>query len=170
MAFNEILANEIDVGDAIKKELWDKVKDNFTDLNSRLDDVEGAGARVSLFNTAVRLGSYDNSFLLGDIDVEVIQDCVISEGAIQIYEKSPATTGNLVVDIKKNTTTNPSGFNSVFTSPPAINVAVASDYTRATGTLNPTYQTLTKGDILRVEITSIPTGLQKFRLVLFGEI
>jgi hypothetical protein len=86
---------------------------------------------------------------------------------LQLFAKSPATAGSLTIDIKKNTTTNPTGFVSLLSISPTISMASA-DYTRVIGTINPASQSLSVGDILKLDIISLPVGLQKFRVVLKG--
>lgn len=168
MAFVTINPTTIEVGDAITADLFALIKANEDDLDSRVTTLAAGSGTVSLINTDIRIGSNDDQFLTGALHYEVLQACIVTQGAIQLFEKSPATTGSLTVDVKKNTTTNPSGFNSLFTSAPTINVATAADYDRATGTVNPSTQSLNVGDILRVDITGLPTGLQRFRVVLVG--
>jgi hypothetical protein len=168
MAYVTIDPTTIEVGDAITADLFTLIKDNLDDLDTRVTTLGSGSGTISLINTDVRIGSTDDQFLTGAFHFEVFQDCIITEGAIQLFEKSPATTGSLTVDVKKNTTTNPAGFNTVFSSAPTINIATAADYDRATGTVNPSAQTLTAGDIIRVDITSLPAGLQRFRVVLKG--
>lgn len=167
MAYVTIDPDTIKVGDPIKKELLDLLKDNLDDHETRLQTLSGGSGKISLFNEDFIIGV--GGSLTGVLYYEVIQDCIITEGAIQLFAKTPATTGSLTVDVKKNTTTNPSGFNSVFSSAPTINVATAADYDRATGTINPAAQALVVGDILKVDITSLPDGLPAFRLDLIGE-
>ena len=169
MAFTAIDPNTIEVGDAIKKDLFDLIKSNFDDHEARITALGTGAGRISLINTDILIGSNGDGFLTGALHVEVIQDCIVTQGAIQLFLIAPATTGSLTVDVKKNTTTNPSGFNSIFSAAPTINVATAANYDRATGTVNPAEQSLVVGDILRVDITGLPAGLQKFRVVLIGE-
>lgn len=167
MAYVPIDPNTIKVGDPIKKELLDLLKANFDDHEARLQILSGGSGKISIFNEDIILGV--GGELTAVLFYEVIQSCVVVEGAIQLFEKAPATTGNLTVDVKKNTTTNPTGFNSIFTTPPTLNIATAADYQRAVGTINPAAQVLNVGDILRIDITSLPVGLRAFRTVLLGE-
>ena len=169
MAFDPISLDEIEVGDALKRELFRKIKNDLDDLDERVQTLSGGSGKISLINEDVIVGSNGSSILTGALYLEVIQDCIVTEGAIQLFAKSPATTGSLTIDIKKNTTTNPSGFNSIFSVNPTLNVASASDYQRATGTIDPSAQALVVGDIIRLDITSLPAGLQRFRVVLIGE-
>jgi len=169
MAYTTINNTDIEVGKPIKKELFDRIKSNFDDHETRLLALSGGSGKLSLINHDIVIGSNASGLLAGAIYIEVVQDCIATEGAIQFFAKSPASSGSLTVDIKKNTSTNPTGFTSLFTSAPTLNAASAPDFTRATGTINPSTQVLNIGDILRVDVTSLPVGLQKFRVVLIGE-
>lgn len=169
MAYSTISNSDIEVGKPIKKELFDLIKSNLDDHETRLLALSGGSGKLSLINTDIDIGSNASGLLTGAFYIEVIQDCIATEGAIQFFAKSPATTGNLTVDIKKNTSTNPTGFTSLFTSAPTLSASSDPDFTRATGTINASTQVLNIGDILRVDVTSLPVGLQKFRLVLIGE-
>ena len=166
MAFVTIDPLTIEVGDPQTAELWNKVKDNLDDLDSRLTAFGGTG-KISIFNEKIEVGVDAN--LTGFLDYEIIQACSITEFAIQLYEKSPASSGSLTLDLKKNTDTNPAGFNSIMTVLPTISMASA-DYSRNAGTINTGLSTLSVGNIVRVDITALPTGLQKFRLVVVGEL
>lgn len=168
MAYTPIPTGSIRVGDPITKELWDLLRSNFEDHEERLTVLGGGSGKISLFNTDIKIGSNASGILTGVLYYEVLQSCIITEGAIRLFTKSPATTGSLTVDIKKNTSTNPSGFNSIFSVAPTISMA-AADYSRNAGTINPAMQTLNVGDILRVDITALPAGLQRFMLLLIGE-
>lgn len=163
MPFITIDPATIEIGDPITKDLWDKVKDNFDSLQSQVTSLSSGSGTVSFFNDDVILNNPNEK-----IFVEVLQDCIITEGAIQLFLKAPATTGSITIDIKKNSSTNPSGFTSIFSTLPTLNIATATDYQRQSGIVNPSAQTVTVGTILRFEVTSYPVGLQKIRLVLKG--
>lgn len=170
MAFVTINSASIEVGDALKAELFTQVKDNFDDHETRIQSLAAGAVKISLINEDIYVGSTASALLTGVYYVEVLQACTVVEGSIQLFTKSPATTGSLVVDVKKNTSTNPSGFTSLFSSAPTIDVASVPDYGRRTGTINTSYQSLSVGDILRVDVTGLPAGLQNFRVTLVGEL
>lgn len=163
MAFTSINSSNIQVGDPVTKDLWDLIKSNFDDHESRLTSLSGGSGVVTFFNDDIIINNPNDK-----IYVEVFQDCIITEAAIQLFTKAPATTGSITIDIKKNTSTNPTGFTSIFSTLPTINIATATDYQRSIGTINPAAQSVTTGIILRFEITSMPVGLQKIRFVLKG--
>ena len=168
MPFITIDPATIEVGKPNKKELWDRIKDNFDDHELRLQAFSGGSGIAPLINETVNVGSTASSLLTGIIYFEVIQECIATSLAIQFFDKSPATTGLLTVDVKKNTSTNPAGFASIMTSPASLNAATDANYTRKTGTINTGVQFLPVGTIVRIDVTSLPVGLQNFRVVLTG--
>lgn len=170
MAFTSINSASIDVGDPLKKDLFDLIKANEDDLDSRVTALATGAVKVKLIDERIIIGSTITTAQTAIYDIEVIQNCTIIEGAIQIYTKAPSTTGSLTIDVKVNTSTNPTGFNSIFTVLPTLNIATCSDYQRATGTINGTYQNLVVGDILRLDLTSIPANFQSFRVVIIGQL
>lgn len=170
MAFTTINPAAILPGEPVTSDLFTDIKDNFDDHEARLVALATGSAKVELMNEKIFIGANSTAQLTGFHDKEILQAGIVVEGSIQLYLKAPATTGSITLDVKKNTTTNPAGFNSIFTVLPTLNVATAADYQKASGTINPTYQTLAVGDILRLDITSLPVGLQYIRITLIGEI
>ena len=169
MAFNAFNNSEIQVGKAIVKNLWQKVKDNFDDHETRLAQAVAGGRKIEVFNLDVGLGSFGNTFT-GILYHECLQDMSLVECAIQIFNKNGISTGLLSIDVKKNTTPDNTGMTSIFTTAPIINFSTALDYERSTATFNTTTQNVLKGDILRLDITNMPQGLGYFRLILIGEV
>lgn len=167
MAYVTIPSTSIEVGDALKKELFDLIKENFDDHEARILAFGGGSATISVFNDDVNIGA--NPLTTGIVYYEAIRPINIIEVAIQIFQKSPATTGTLSVDVKKNSDTNDANFTTILTTQPEIDIATDPDYTRTTATINTGAQTLNTGDLLRVDITALPIGLQRFRLVVIGE-
>jgi hypothetical protein len=166
MAFDNLTATEIEVGKAVKKDLFRKIKDSLADLDTRATALEGGSGAIDIFNTDVFIGN--NPQTAGVAFWEAPFDLTLTECAIQIFARGVVTSGTLTIDIKKNSTPNPTGMTSVFTSAPTMNLASVSDYNRSTGTFNPTYQDVLAGEILRFDITSLPTNLTAFRLILKG--
>jgi hypothetical protein len=168
--FNPIPASLIQVGKALKKEIFDLIKGNFDDINSRLSVLEAGGARVIVLNNDVILSSSATTFT-GLAYFKAPQNFSLNNCEIQIFEKGSIATGTLEIDIKKNSTPDNAGMASVFTTQPSINFASASDYGVSTNQVfDSTISQVDAGDILRFDITSLPVGLGKFRILLFGEV
>jgi hypothetical protein len=169
MAFTPMNRANFAVGKPTKKDIFDIFADNLDDHEARLIALASGSGKISLINESFEIGSNDDQYLIGAKYYRVIQDCIVTEGSFDLFLKAPATSGTLTIDVKKNTSTNPSGFTSLFTSPPSINISSATDYQRVNGTINPSTQALLVGDIIKVDITSLPSGLQGFHFTLIGE-
>lgn len=171
MAFVTISSSEIEVGDPIKKELFDKIKANEDDHESRLNDVESNANKVIVFDETIYNGSSAGS-MTGLQYFKAINPFILTFAEIQIFEKG-SLTGFLEIDIKKSTTTaDTANFTSVFTTKPKITFATASDYDASTNqAYNAGLTSIAVDDWLRMDITILPGGgtLGKFRVIIYGE-
>lgn len=166
MAFEVIDPGEYTVGKAIRADLFRKIKVDLDDLDSRVTALGTGTGTIEIFNHEIYIGTNPNT--TGVVYWEAPVNLTLSECAIQIFARGVVTTGTLTIDIKKNTSPNPTGMTSVFTASPTINMASVSDYHRTTGTFNSSLQALNAGDVIRLDVTSLPTNLSIFRIVLKG--
>jgi hypothetical protein len=171
MAFSSISNLAIRVGSAIKKELWDKVKGNFDDLNSRVNTLELLNTKVKVITFDFRNAASFNT-ATGVYYYEAVDTFTLTNAFLRIYEKG-SLTGTLQVDIKKSVTNldNPS-FVTIFTTRPSINFSTASNYVSSTNQVfDPGRVNIVPGNFLRLDITSMPTNgtLSKFMFNLYGE-
>lgn len=171
MAFSAISSAVIAVGSAIKKELWDKVKNNFDDLDSRLNVIESTSTKIPIIKFYV-LNASSFSTATGLYYWESNDNFTITSAYVQIFEKG-SLTGTFAVDIEKSTTNlNSTSFSSIFTTQPSINLTTASDYAKSTNQVfDPTKTAIVAGNYLRFDITSMPTGgvMSKFLITVYGE-
>ena len=169
MAFVTIPSNAIDVGDPITKDLFDKVKDNFDDHETRIASLESGAAKVEVFDGVVFLGSLAST-ATGIFHFVAKANFTLTECRLRAFETSPPT-GTLEIDVKKNTTFDNTGMTSVFTTRPSINYTSAPDYAFSTNQVfDNTKINIVTDDVLRIDITSLPTGLGKFYLQFYGEV
>lgn len=171
MAFDPISSDSIEVGDAIKKELLDKIKGNLDDHEDRINSIEEGARRVQVFKHIVLNAASSNTFTgLNYFIAE--EDFTLTSAVITIFEKG-SLTGALEVDIKKSTTDLDSpSFSSVFTTKPKITLATASNYSSSTNQVFDNNKTsINSGDKLRLDITEMPSSgvLGKFILSVYGE-
>lgn len=170
MAFVTIPSNAIDVGDPITKDLFDKIKDNFDDHESRLNSVESGNARVEILEGPVLLGGLIVT-ATGLMHYVASRSFTLTECRIGIFEKNGISSGTLEIDIKKNTTFDNTGMVTVFTTRPSINYATASDYDFSTNqAFDGTKINIVADDVLRFDLTSIPAGVGKFYIQFYGEV
>jgi len=171
MAFNTISNLAISVGAAIKKELWDKVKGNFDDHETRINSLESSASKIPVIKFYV-LNASNFSTATGLYYWESNDNFTITSAYVQIFEKG-SLTGTFEVDIEKSTTNldGPS-FTSIFTTRPSINYSTASDYEKSTNQVfDPTKINIAVGNYLRFDISSMPTGgvMSKFLITVYGE-
>lgn len=171
MAYVAIDSNSIEVGDALKKELFDLIKSNEDDLDSRLNIVEATSKKVDIFKYMI-LNAASFNTASGLDYYEASDNFTITDAFIRIFEKG-SLTGAVEIDIKRSTTDlDGSSFTSIFSTKPKITMASASDYDQSTNQVfNPSQINISPGDFLRLEITEMPTNgvLGKFLVSSYGE-
>jgi len=171
MAFVSIDSATIDVGAPLKKELFDTIKENFDNLDDRLNNVEAGTTRVPVIKFDMRNASSFPS-ATGLFYYEADSDFTLTDCFIRIFEKG-SLAGVLEIDIKKSTTDLADGsFATVFTQKPSITFSGASDYDASTNQVfDATKVNINAGDFLRLDITQAPSSgvIGRFLLTLFGE-
>lgn len=171
MAYTTIDPNSIEVGDALKKELFDLIKSNEDDLDSRITTLSVGAKKVELFKYMLLNGS-TFSTATGLDYYQAIETFTITSAEIRIFEKG-SLTGSIEIDVKKSTTDMDSAsFTSIFTTKPKIILASAADYDTSTNQVfNSGQIAMVAGDILRLDITIAPTNgpLPKLQIIVYGE-
>lgn len=171
MAFQVINSNEIDVGDPIRKELWDKVKNSLDDLDERTNELESGASKISVFKFPVLNAASANTFT-GLAYYIADENFTLTSASITIFEKG-SLTGALEIDVEISTTNlAAASFSSVFTTRPKITWSTATDYATSTNQVfDNTKIAVSVGDILRFDITEMPSSgvLGKFIVNVFGE-
>jgi len=171
MAFTSISSLVIQVGKAIKRELFTNIKDNFDNHETRLNLVETNASKVPVFEYLILNGS-SFSTATGLNYFEATTSFTITDAYVRIFEKG-ALAGVLQVDVKRSVTNLASGsFVTIFTTKPSVDYAVVADYGASTNAVfDPGQINISPGDYLRFDITTAPTGgvFSKFILKVYGE-
>ena len=171
MAFQALNDNEIAVGKALVKNIFQKTKDNFDAIHSDLNSALIGSSKIEVFNSTVLLGNF-YSTLTGIAYYQAPSNITLNACIISIFDKGTISTGNLEIDVKKNSSFDPDGMTSVFSTRPKVDMATISDYGKSsdTGQTATVFQsaTVSGNDILRLDITSIPAGLGRFNVFLIG--
>lgn len=166
--FQPILASWVEVGKALIREMFLRIKNNFDDHEARINTLEFGSSKIVVFNNDVLLTTSSVTYTGVAYFVSPF-DFVIQQAEVQLLGKGGITTGTLQIDFKKNTTPDNAGMTSIFTTLPSINFASATEYQISTNqVLDPGQSTIAIGDVIRFDITSIPAALGKFRIVLIG--
>ena len=171
MAFKPLEDSEIAVGKALVKNIFQKTKDNFDIIHKDLNSVLIKVKKVEIFNSTVLLGNF-YSTLTGIAYYQAPSNMSFNACIISIFEKGSINSGNLEIDVKKNSSYNSVGMNSVFSTRPKIAMGSIADYGKSSdaGQTAAVFSTveIAANDILRLDITSIPAGLSRFNIFLIG--
>lgn len=157
MAFTTIDPNTIKIGDPITKNLWDLIKNNFDDHETRINSLATSGGTVFILNGDVSLVGFNinnpNIFYY-----KARQDFSINDFRVQLFTRQGIVTGNLTLDLQKATNTNDTNFATILTTPLSINFASAADYSEHAASINSSLNNILTGQVLRVKITNIPVN------------
>lgn len=152
MAFVSLNSTEIAAGEPVKQELWDTVKEDLDDLNSRVISVENAQTnfRPIFFSVHGRMDEFTPP--IEELMIERINfDCTIV--AARLITQTAGSAGSNEIDIQLKRGANP--WQSIFSTLPSVDFS-AGDYAFSTNQVLST-TALLAGDILRLDITSVQT-------------
>jgi hypothetical protein len=170
MAYTELPLAIIAVGKAIKREIFTTIRSDLIDHETRITDLSLNTAPIEIWNNTV-LNASSASTMTGLDYYRAITSFTISRVEIEIFQKGLVTSGVLSIDVEKGNTMDAGSMTSVLSVQPSIDFATASDYAISTGTLNVSNQTVTAGQFLRLDVTSLPAiSLGKFRVLVYGTI
>lgn len=172
MAYVPINPATIKVGDPVTKELFDQIKDNFADHESRIDDFEAGASKIPIFEFLIENAAV-NPGMTGIAYYTALQNFTITDCAVKIFTKG-VLTGFLEIDVKKTTTGSllDASFVSVFTTKPKITYATAVDYQKSSNQVFNAGQTVLAGETLRLDLSTLPGGgvIDKFLIICYGEL
>lgn len=126
----------------------------------------GGGGSTEIFNHLVSVNGNAPS-LTGLSYFLCPSSITINFVRLQLFEKNGISTGNLVIDVKKNTTPDEAGMATIFSAQPTRNFSTDADYSFDAGTLSAA--AVAAGSYLRLDVTSIPAGwVGKFQIAIYG--
>lgn len=165
--FTTIPSSLIAIGKSLKKELFDIIKTDLDDLDTRMLAVEGIQPLIEIFNDDV-VNASSASALYGLAFYKAQKNMRLIKGEVQLFALNGSLSGNLVIDFKVGD--DPGTMNSVFSVMPSIDLSTASDYQTAEGVFNPAFYDVNANQFIRFDINSLPTSgiLGRFRIVLYG--
>lgn len=173
MAYTPLTSSWYDVGRAITRRLFNTVKLNQDDFDSRLGGVEEAAGKIAIWSETVVL-SCNATSLLGLDYWEAPFDINVSGATVGVFDVSgKGISGTLEIDIKTASSRNPSSMNSIFSTRPSISTW-STNYLDSSNAVINSLGELTQGDSLRFDVTSLPTGgsgfLGAFFINIVGEV
>jgi hypothetical protein len=160
MSYSAITSDEVQAGKPVTSSLLTKVKDNFTDHETRMVDLENGsavdyppiimrvnGAYSSVLGVAVNYLKTTCNFNLRVTGVRLIIDTAGSSGTTEIDIKYSRAGG---------------AYTSILTTKPSVASSAGSDATSSNAVINNTHRDLQAGDMIRLDVTSVQTGGYSF--------
>lgn len=176
MAFVTIPTSLIEVGKALKKELFDLIKDNFDDHESRINSIELGANKVEVFNFEV-IG-FINNYTIAELEQigthRAPSDFTLTDVTITLLNRdsdvASSSAGVLSIDVEKSTDDGAT-WSSVLSGLPEI-----ADGVSATGSTSGVVGFVTGGDeieqndLLRVNVASKKDTQGSFLITVYGEL
>jgi hypothetical protein len=161
MAYTPINSSRYQVGKSTRKELFQDLVNNEDDLNTRVGDLEGAAAKIIVFEGDV-INVNTASSLTGIAMFTASNNFNLTSAEVGVYDLPAGITGTLEIDIRKSTTRDFTTDVSVFTTRPSINLSAASDYEDSTNAVFDAGESdITSGEALKLNITSLGSEVLK---------
>jgi len=169
MAFNSLSDALYAVGKPVVRALFNTLKLNQDDLQSRLSSVEGAASKIVFYSGSIyTAGSYAS--VTGYIFHRVQADIDITDAKVIVSDFTGITSGTLEIDVQKASSRDFSSSVSVFTTKPSLDLSTASNFDESNNmVLSGVNKALIEGDWIRIDISSLPTGLGYLGVYLIGE-
>lgn len=177
MAFTVIPSSWLNVGEAIKKRLFTRIKDDLDDHETRLNAVEAGINRIDIFNFEVTgyIFNYPAAELVGVGTYKAPQNIIITEVKVIILNSasspySSSSAGSLKIDLERSTN-NGATWATVLSSQPTI-----GDGSYAAGAESAMVSFITNGEILladqllRVNVTSKKDSQGSFQIITYGDL
>jgi hypothetical protein len=167
MAFVTIPSSWLDVGDPTKKELFETIKDNLDDLDTRVGTFELSANKVVVFNEYIVSGS--KLVVTSAIERMTVfrapSEMTLLTAILTNYRAG--TSGILEVDVKKGTS--PSTLTTVFTTKPSISYTAGNNSQSSNAVFAGTI-TVSQNEYLQLNITGVQTTQGPFHFLMYGEI
>lgn len=163
MAFTAITTAQIASGEPTSQDLFQKIKDNFDDLDSRTTVVETANNIFRPIQFDV-VGPYGAEIVVDGLMYDLLRfDITVLNVILFIHDAGASGTTTVDIEYKRGV----GAFTSILSSPVSATSA-NGDYYIATATLGTT--SLLTGDILRLNVDSVQVGATGFTVMLEFEV
>jgi len=165
--FIPIDPNKIKVGDPITKDILDAIRSSLNDLDARVTSLSTSGGTVFILNGDLSFVNFSAS--RPDIFYYTArQDFSINDFRVRLFTKQGITSGTLVFRLEKSSDPNDANFSTVLNSDLSFNFATDADYLEKVATINPSLNSITTGQIIRIKMIGVPSGFKGNVLISIG--
>jgi len=170
MAFSSLAQALIEVGKSVKKEIFQTLKNNQDDLDSRVTTFESLAKKVVVFDASIKNAS-SASTLTAFYAYRIPSAMTLIDAKVVAYTIG-GRTGTLEVNVRKGTSSDQSTGVSVFTTRPSLDYGTASDFDESSNTVfDNNNKDLVEGNYLFFDVTSLPSPvLGAFLIYVIAEV
>lgn len=165
MAFVAIDPTQIEVGKAVRKELWTKTKDNLDDLDTRLTAQESVGEKIVIINSdIVNLAQYANGSTLNALfvyEAPLDLNLITCELTVSTAGTSGAVEGDIRIGPNRTT------LSSVFSTRPSVDFSAGDDATSNNQVFAVTE--VDEGELIVFDILTIQQAMGRLHVKILGE-
>jgi hypothetical protein len=167
MSYSTLNSSLYAVGKAVTRQLFSTLKNNQDDLQTRVLSVEAATNKIVLFNGTISAAATFDTYT--NLTVHRAQsDIDITDVKVGIFNKGSISSGTLQIDIQKASSLDFSSSASIFSTKPSLDLSTASSYDESSNAVI-SGASISEGECVRIDITSIPSGLGSFFIYVIGE-
>jgi len=165
MAFVTHDPSQLEVGKAVRKELWDKTKDNEDDLDSRVSALEASGQKIVIINDdIVNLAQYANGNALeGLVVYEAPLDLSLITAEITV--STAGTSGTVEADVR--TGPNRTTLSSVFSTRPSVDFSAGDDAVSTNQVFAVT--DIDEGELIVFDILTLQQAMGRLQVKILAE-
>lgn len=166
MAYSAITTAEVTAGKATKQEVGVKIKDNFTDHETRIVTLETSLTQFEPIVFEVKGAHYKSSAEDGVAYYHV--PTAINITAVTLLIVDDGSSGTTTIDIQKSASGGAS-FATIFSSKPSV-AQGSGDFTSDAGTLSGSLGNLSNDDELRLDVDAWQVGNFEFKVIIEYEV
>ena len=169
MAYNPINSADIEAGKPTKKEIFDTIKANQEDFNSRINTLAGT-SKIDIFDLRFtgKISQYDNADILKRMPVfKAPLDASIVSFVITLLEAS--NSGTLSIQIEKSID-NGINWTPLLSSPVQLTGTTIGSISGSVTFTGPTANQFLQNELLRLNITGLQSLQGSFHVSVYGEL
>jgi hypothetical protein len=161
MSYSALTSGEITSGEPVTNPLWEKVKANFIDHESRIQTLETYVAAAQIIKFTVQNGTAITPPATGVMYERLFRALTLT--GCRVFVVDAGASGTVDIDVQKSAAGG-GAFSSIFSTRPTVAFGAGNYALSSNAVLSTT--ALVAGDILRLDIQTVQTGNTEFHVYL----
>lgn len=159
MAYTAVTTNEIATGKPTTNDTFTKIKDNFDNHETRIEDLEG-GSSISYPPIILRVNGYYGMPGAKTGILKTVANFNLTVTGVRIYIDTAGSAGTTTCDIKVSHSGG--AYTSILTTLPSVVYSAGNDGVSTNAVLDAAHVAISAGDIIRLDTTTVQTNGYSF--------